>query len=294
MTNRSEKKLLLCCRATALAMLFALSFVSLSYSSTPKSALINAPKTKQNASTTSAYELLQEHAIGGPQRILYSKLGLRMESPNTGLVILLPAPFTHAYWTNPKKKLCYRIEINKSMSKMRSLKYVLDTTSEFTELKWEPPADTTFMGYPAQLYAKHTPKKSWCKYWVLKEPHVTPAIVKQVCAFSGTLPELGGLPVQWHQYVQKADMFNEIDDNAKPELRKFFVTNSIKQLLVPVSTFTCPSDYKFTNDRNEVMSSSVGFGSYKDLLKSPDFLFQSSSKKINAGQKKDATAKGSK
>ncbi len=240
--------------------------------------------TKRNGATTTALELIQEHALGGPERILISKRGLRMENLNTGVVILSTAPFTEVYWTNPKKKLFYSMPTSKSTVRMDAVKYVLDTTSEFTEIPWEPPQDTTLMGRPAIVYTKTTPKKSWCKYWVLKEPKVKPDILKIVCSFSGSLPQKAGVPVQWHQYVQKADMINELEDNPQPELRKFFVTKSIKEINVPLSSFVSPSDYQRAKKRNDVMASSVGFGSYRDMLKSPDFLFQSSSKKLNGIQ----------
>lgn len=238
---------------------------------------LTSPTTKQTA-----LEFVQVHAMGGPQRVLFSKDGLRLENQNTGIVIVSEAPFTKVAWCNPKKKLFYRISAEKSMKRMNSLKLVLTATNEFTEIPFEPPKETTLLGRPALMYAKHTPKKSWLKYWVLKEPKVQDMIKKHACNFSGSLPELGGIPLQWHQLVTKADMFNEIDRDQKPEVHDFFVTKSVKELTVPHSVFTCPSDYTETKDRDDVMSSSVGFGSYKDLIESPDFLFQSSSKKLNS------------
>lgn len=290
--NRSKRNLL-AVSSTALLLLIAVNFALPVNAAQPKPGLPPNTVAKQNRTSPSrnqpAIELLQTHAMGGPQRVVFSKDGLRLENPNTGVVILSEAPYTHVLWCNPKKKLFYRIATEKSLHRMNSVKLVLETTSEFSDIPFEPPVETTVMGRPALLYQKHTPKKSWLKYWVLKEPKVQDAVLKQVCNFSGSLPKLGGLPLNWHQYVTKADMFNEVDRDAKPEVHEFFVTKSVKNITVPHSLFTCPSDYKETKVRNDVMSSSIGYGSFKDLIKSPDFLFQSSSKKLNGDSSKEST-----
>lgn len=293
--TKGSRRNLLAIRLITPVLLLALC-TSLPSSAAPQTApnTVAKHKTASPAKMQPAIELIQTHAMGGPQRVVFSEDGLRLENPNTGVVIISEAPFTEVAWCNPKKKLYYRIATEKSMHRMNSVKLVLETTSEFSEIPFEPPVATTLLGRSALMYAKHTPKKSWLKYWVLKVPKVKDIVRNQVCNFSGSLPQLNGLPLQWHQFVTKADMFNEIDPDAKPELHEFFVTKSIKDITVPHSLFTCPSDFKETKERNDVMSSSIGYGSFKDLVKSPDFLFQSSSKKLNGIPSKEQSTKGRK
>jgi len=268
MMNGSKKNLLVTL-IIASGLLNALGspvFATAPKSASPAAKRSSTTKPTSPAKMQSALELMQTHTMGGPQRILVSKDGMRLENLNTGVVIISEAPFKEVAWCNPEKKLYYRISANKSVDKIGSLKIVLDTTSEFAEQPWEPPVAATFMGRPALLYAKHTPKKSWCKYLVLKGPKLDDAVLKQICAFSGSMPLLG-IPLKWHQFVTNADMFNEVDRDKVPEINKFFQTKSIKEITVPHSVFTRPSDYTETKKRNDVMASSVGFGTYKDLLK---------------------------
>lgn len=241
-----------------------------------------------------ALEIQQLHPLGGPQRLVIAKNAVRIEHPNSGVVVVSRAPFDDVTLMNPKTKRFMNLTIDRAIKKMKGLEIVVFTINEFSEQNWKGPQETVFDGRKALLYTKKTPGKSWCKYWVLKEPKLPPQVLSLIAAYSGGLSGDYGIPLKMQQLVTAADDYNSLD-HSKPSTESTpFMTKSVREVTVPDSTFTCPTDYKLADGNSDVMKGTVGFGSFKELVQSPDFLFQSSSKKLQLQKEQKETQPQSK
>jgi hypothetical protein len=243
----------------------------------PKIKPLNAPPIA--AGNIPALELHQIHNMGGPQTIILSKGGIRYEHINSGVILFSKKPFTHVSVYNPNKKMHIVLEMNQAVKNMKGLAFVLETTGEFTDVPFSAPKTVPFSGVDALLYTKKTKNKSWCNYYVLKEKSWPDSLINMVVAHSAMTYKMG-IPLRLRQFVAGADAIAIGGERNEGETMTIFDTTQVKHLSVADSTFSVPQYSKFTTNNRAVMGNAVGFGSYKDMINSPDFFFQSSTKKL--------------
>lgn len=238
------------------------------------------PCQGERTKTVEALELQQTQHMSGPQKIILSKTAMRYEHPHVGVVFLSSYPFKTVTVYNPRKRLFIDLEIRNAERNMQGLKFLLQTTGEFTDEKWKAPKQEKFLGLDALVYSKTTPKKSWCKYYVLNDKTWPPRLIRMICNHSA-LTESFGIPLRLQQFVTREDaMYSKGEEDEERKVLNVFDTTSAKRVTVADSIFRLPPGSKESINKREVLRDAVGYGSYKDMLNTPDFLFQSSTKRL--------------
>lgn len=233
--------------------------------------------------TTSALEMTQSHVVGGPQKLILSKTAVRIEHPNTGVIVLSHHPFQEVTIFNPKKKCFIRTTTQKAIRRMRGLAILLSATGQLTELKWTGPENTKFHGRSALMYTKTSPQKSWVKYWVLKEPKLSHEMLTLICKYSADMPDGYGIPLRMEEWISVPDRIGRADNDAPPVVTTPFNTKSIQQVTLPITIFEPPKNCTKTSSYTDVMTSGA-VNSLHGMMQSPDFLFQSAAKKLGGSQ----------
>ncbi|MBX3072757.1 hypothetical protein KF728_12220 [Candidatus Obscuribacterales bacterium] len=241
--------------------------------------LTQSASAAATATVQDALELHQSHNVGGRQKILISKKALRYEHSSSGVIMFSREPFTEVAVYNPKKKQYIKLKMERALDNMKNIEFLLETTGEFTDATFSKPKEVLFCGVESLQYTKRTPNRSWMNYYVLKEKSWPAPMIRMITTHSA-LPYNLGIPLRLKQFVTPRDSIVVGDTDPDGGLMTVFDTTAVKKVKVPDSVFSVPPDAKFTDNNRSVMGNAVGFGSYKDMVNSPDFLFQSSTKKL--------------
>ena len=226
-----------------------------------------------------ALELHQTHNVGGSQTILISSKAMRYDHASSGVIMFSREPFTELTVYNPKKKQYIKIKMDRALANMKNIEFLLETTGEFTDAEFSKPKDVKFSGVDALVYTKKTPNKSWMNYYVLKE-HSWPAPMIRMITSHSAMPYNLGIPLRLRQFVTPRDSIVVGDSDQEAKVMDVFNTTVVKKVKVPDTVFSVPTEAKFTDNNRSVMGNAVGFGSYRDMVNTPDFLFQSTTKKL--------------
>jgi len=227
-----------------------------------------------------AIELQQIQQVGGAQKLVLAKTAMRYEHPNMGVIFFSRHPFEQVTIYNPTKKIFIEQKMKHVVRNVKGLSFLIETTGEFTDSEWQGPKPEKFLGLDALVYKKTTPNKSWCKFYVMKDKTWPEQMVKMICTHSA-LTESLGIPLRKQQMVTRDDsMFLKGDPRQPREVMNVFDTKSVKNIQVADSFFAPPPGCKRAKENREVVTNAVGFKSYKDMINTPDFLFQSSTKKL--------------
>lgn len=156
-----------------------------------------------------------------------------------------------------------------------------------SEEPWSKTEPTKLAGVDTLTYRRENRKGSWCREWVLKQPALPDNAVDLICAFSSALPSLHGVPMQEQLYYSFADSPHESYEKGKRLPFLMFDTKSSKNVTVADSLFEPPKDYVRPNAKTRAMPETPQVELTKEMFKSPDFLFQTDTRKIESTPRKN-------
>lgn len=240
-----------------------------------------APKASSQ-SAKKVLELIQNHNLGGNQKLYLAKDAFRMENANNPIVVISRAPFTDVFLINPRKKMYRRRSTGSAVKSMMRAQMFAVVDDHLSEIDWGPGKDCKISGFNARTYLKKSPTIGWKKYSTLKEPVYPQPAIDFICANFG-LPSLMGVPLKLEQLIVKSEGAGARKGGAKANV--IFQTTSIKEKSFPDSFFRLPADFK-PGKGTDLIDGAGNLKSLQDMMATPDFMFQSSKEKLRGDQLK--------
>lgn len=239
------------------------------------------------AAETKALELVQMHYTGGRQKLYVTKDAIRLEHENSGVIVISKSPFTECFLINQAKRTCVRRVTSKVVKQLRQTQLLLLANDPMSEEAWSKSEAAKFAGLDTLTYSRSSPKKSWCKVWILKQPSLPDSAVDLICAFSSSFPAMHGAPLRMQQYFSLADSpREEYEESGDRKPFFMFETKSNKMVSVNDSLFEAPKGFARPSAKtNDETKDTAQVKAGKDFMLEPDFMFQSDKHKLEGKQR---------
>lgn len=224
--------------------------------------------------------LEQKHCINGRQKLYISKVAVRLEQELQGIVVITRAPFREVEVINPLKHNYVRKNLAASVAGLHQKFMIITASDLLSDAPWEPGEKCKVLNSDAISYVRRTPKKSWYKTWVLEEPKLPKPVVELICALSSNVPFVHGMPLRCTQLLSLEDERPDDYETLPSKATTIFDTISTKLIDAPAGLFSLPADYRCVNGSHEAVPNTSSSRNRNAMMQSPDFLFQSSKKRI--------------
>ena len=224
--------------------------------------------------------LEQKHCINGRQKLYISKVAVRLEQELQGIVVITRAPFKEVEVSNPLKRNYVRKNLATSVAGLQQKSMIITASDPLSDAPWEPGEKCKVLNIDAISYVRRTPKKSCYKTWVLEEPKLPKPVVELICALSSSIPFAHGMPLRCTQLLSLEDERPDEYETLPRKTATIFDTISAKLIDAPAGLFSLPADYRCVNGSNAAVPSTISNRNRNAMMRSPDFLFQSSKKRI--------------
>lgn len=224
--------------------------------------------------------LEQKHCINGRQKLYISKTAVRLEQELQGIVVITRAPFKEVEVSNPLKHNYVRKNLAASVTGLSRKSMIITASDPLSDAPWEPGEKSRVLNNDAMSYVRRTPRKSWYKTWVLEQPKLPEPVVELICALTSNIPAVHGVPLRCTQLLSPEDERPDEYETLPRKATTIFDTISTKLIDAPAGLFSLPADYRCVNGSNAAVPNTSSSRNRNAMMQSPDFLFQSSKKRI--------------